>query len=75
LADIFFAGPFLAGWACLGLVGGIFWLWMLIAALLYEPTAGDKILWFLVIFFLSILGAILYFFIRYSNRPKGSRPW
>ena len=56
----------------LGLVASIFWLWMLIDALMNEPETNQKILWFLVIFFLHILGALLYFFVRRSNRTRAT---
>jgi hypothetical protein len=42
---------------------------MLIDALVSEPTTNDKILWFLVIFFLQIIGALIYFFVRRRARP------
>src|SRR5262245_13258234 len=53
----------------LGILATIFWLWMLIDALMHEPTTNEKILWFLVIFFLHILGALIYFFVRKRGRP------
>ncbi len=46
----------------------VFWVWMLIDALMNEPTTNDKILWFLVIFFLHFIGALIYFFVRRSAR-------
>jgi Phospholipase_D-nuclease N-terminal len=52
----------------LGILATIFWLWMLIDALMHEPTTNEKILWFLVIFFLHILGALIYFFVRKRGR-------
>jgi Phospholipase_D-nuclease N-terminal len=55
----------------LGLLATIFWLWMLIDALLNEPGTNEKILWFLVIFFLHILGALIYFFVRKQARGRG----
>ena len=48
----------------------VFWLWALIDCLTHEPTADDKILWFLVIFFLHILGALIYFFVRKRGRGR-----
>ena len=54
-------------WA-LVIVASIFWLWMLIDALLNEPTTNEKILWFLVIFFLHLLGALIYYFVRRKSR-------
>jgi hypothetical protein len=52
----------------LGLLASIFWIWMLIDALLYEPTTGEKLLWFLVIFLLHFIGALIYFVLRRSQR-------
>jgi hypothetical protein len=54
----------------LAILATVFWLWMLIDALVNEPTANDKILWFLVIFFLHIIGALIYFIVR---RPESVR--
>ena len=50
------------------LIASLFWLWMLIDALMNEPTTNEKILWFLVIFFLHLLGALIYFFVRKQGR-------
>ncbi len=54
----------------IGIIATVFWLWMLIDALVSEPTTNDKILWFLVIFFLSLPGALIYFFVRRTGRPR-----
>jgi Phospholipase_D-nuclease N-terminal len=54
----------------LGLAATVFWLWMLIDALTHEPTTNDKILWFLVIFFLHFIGALIYLLVRRSQRGK-----
>jgi hypothetical protein len=48
----------------LGIAATVFWVWMLIDALTNEPTTEQKILWFLVIFFLHIIGALVYLFVR-----------
>ena len=48
----------------LAILASVFWIWMLISALVNEPTSNDKILWFLVIFFLHFIGALIYFFVR-----------
>lgn len=45
----------------------IFWLWMLIDCLLAPIPPMEKLVWFLVIFCLHILGAILYYVLR---RPR-----
>ena len=50
------------------LAATIFWIWMLVEALMNEPTTNDKILWFLVIFFLHFLGAFIYFLVRKVSR-------
>jgi hypothetical protein len=75
LAEVGFA-PALGGFflllVILGLLASLFWLWMLIDALLHEPSGTEKIIWVLVIFFLHFLGALLYFFIRKSHRTPAS---
>lgn len=55
-----------------GIAATIFWLWMLIDALANEPTTEQKILWFLVIFFLHFVGALIYMFVRKSGRTRSS---
>ena len=56
----------------IGIAATIFWLWMLIDALANEPTTEQKILWFLVIFFLHFIGAFVYLFVRKSGRAPSS---
>jgi len=47
----------------------VFWVWMLVDCLTKESSEGnDKLVWAAVIFFLSGLGAILYYFIRRPQR-------
>ena len=48
----------------------VFWLWALLDALTNEPTTNDKILWFLVIFFLNIVGAVAYLILRCGKRER-----
>ncbi len=43
------------------LLGFIFWLWMLIDCLKRRMDKFDKLIWILVLIFLHILGAILYY--------------
>jgi hypothetical protein len=50
------------------LVTSIFWVVMLVAALANEPTVLEKLLWFLVIFCMPFLGALIYYFLRYRER-------
>ncbi|MBN2422915.1 PLDc N-terminal domain-containing protein, partial [Candidatus Woesearchaeota archaeon] len=49
----------------------VFWLWMLVHSMVIPKTRHlSKIAWFLIIFFLSILGAAAYFFIEFVYRKK-----
>lgn len=57
----------------MGLIGGLvalalslFWLWMLIDCLANQ--AEDKLVWFLVIFFLNLVGAFLYYLLARKKR-------
>src|SRR5437868_15485747 len=63
-------GIMLVVWA-IAIAATIFWVWMLVDALVNEPTSNDKILWFLVIFFLHFVGALIYFVVR---RTAHARP-
>jgi hypothetical protein len=48
----------------LAILAGIFWLWMLIDCLVNPRLIGvEKIVWLLVVFFLPVLGSIIYFFV------------
>jgi hypothetical protein len=53
----------------LALAAMAFWIWMLIDAVQNKGLPeGEKIAWVLVIAFLHVLGAILYFFIGHPKR-------
>ncbi len=58
--------------AALSLVGFAFWLWMLVECLTKEPSVGnDKLIWALVIIFVSpLIGALIYFFVRRPERIR-----
>jgi hypothetical protein len=57
--------------ALLGLLGTLFWIWMLVDCVRKEPTEGnDRIVWVLIIVLLHLLGAIVYFFVR--KLPRAS---
>ena len=71
------AGGVLAGMGALmclfiglGIVATAFWIWMLVDALMNEPTTNEKILWVLVIVFLHVIGALIYFFVRRQGRRR-----
>ena len=56
-----------------GIIGTLFWLWMLIDCATKEPSEGnDKLIWIIIIIFTNLLGALVYFFIR---RPKRKREY
>jgi Phospholipase_D-nuclease N-terminal len=53
----------------LAIVATILWIWMLVSAIQNKGlTDGEKVAWVLVIVFLHLLGAILYFFIGHPKR-------
>lgn len=47
----------------------VFWIWMLVDCLTSSMTTAEKILWTLVILFLHVVGAILYYLI---GRRRGN---
>ena len=54
------------------LAASIFWIWMLIDVLASNMPVAEKLLWFLVIFFLHLVGAIIYFVVGRSGRVAHS---
>jgi hypothetical protein len=50
----------------MALVAVGFWLWMFIDVLIKQNE--DKIVWLIVVFFLNILGSMLYYFIARKKR-------
>jgi hypothetical protein len=61
------AGGFFGGLLALGavfwliaLAATVFWVWMMVDVLTSNRDANEKILWFLVIFFLHVIGAVIY---------------
>ena len=66
------AGGMMIVFVIMAILASLFWVWMLIDALVNETAPLDKLVWFLVIFFLHLLGALIYFFVRRSNRGKPS---
>jgi membrane-bound metal-dependent hydrolase YbcI (DUF457 family) len=50
-----------------------FWLWMLIDVITKCPSADNKkLLWVLLVVFLHLLGAILYYFIQRPKNPPAT---
>ena len=52
----------------LAIAATVFWVWMLVLALTEERTTEEKLLWFLVVFLLHFVGALIYFIVRKSGR-------
>ena len=52
----------------LAIAATVFWVWMLVDALTEERTTEQKLLWFLVVFLLHFVGALVYFIVRKSGR-------
>ena len=47
----------------IGLLGFIFWIWMLIDCIKNPRLSGNqRIVWVLVVLILNVLGALIYFF-------------
>jgi hypothetical protein len=65
------------------LVGVAFWLWMLVDCANYESEGSTKLAWLLIILFVGVIGAPLYFFLRklprkyprYEPPPGLDQPW
>jgi len=68
-AGAFFGGllAFGAFFWVLALVGTIFWLWALVDVLTSNKESTEKILWFLVVFFLHFVGAVIYLIVGRSH--------
>ena len=52
-----------------------FWIWMLISAIQNKGlTEGEKVAWVLVVLFLQLLGAVVYFVVGHPKRktPLGN---
>ena len=53
----------------IGIVGSIFWIWMLIDCITKETDQNNqRLIWILLIVFLGIIGALLYLIIRRQQR-------
>jgi hypothetical protein len=55
----------------IGVAGTIFWILAIIDCATKEPEQGnDKLVWLLVIIFLHLLGAIIYYLVRRPERIR-----
>ena len=55
------------------LLGLVFWVWMLVDCARQEKEGSTQIVWLLIILFVSIIGAPLYFFLRKMPRQRHAR--
>jgi hypothetical protein len=65
-----FGGALMIVFILIAILASIFWLWMLIDCLTSNMPVAEKLLWFLVIFLLHLLGALIYFAIRRTGRGQ-----
>ncbi len=66
---VIFAGTIWLVMVAVIILASVFWLWMLVDCLMSRLPSTEKLIWVLVIFFLHIIGAVLYFIIA---RPGGT---
>ena len=53
----------------IALLGTIFWMWMIVDCALNEPPEGtNKVMWLVIIVFLSLIGAAMYYIVRRPER-------
>jgi hypothetical protein len=71
-APMFAAGGLMIVFIILGLIATVFWIWMIIDILTSSMPTADKVLWFLVVFFLHLLGAIIYYFVKRRPASPGA---
>lgn len=62
---------FWLGGLLIGLVGTVFWIWMIIDCATKERSEGnDKVIWILIILLTHLIGALIYFFARRPARIR-----
>lgn len=64
LPDFFYTGPN----GIVSIIVFIFWIWMLIDCV--QKQKKNQILWFLLIFFLPLIGALIYFIVCKLARKR-----
>ena len=68
-------GGFFIFLVILGIIASIFWLWMLIDAIGNSRLNGtEKIIWVLVVLFLHVLGALVYYFVGRGGGTTSASP-
>jgi tetratricopeptide (TPR) repeat protein len=59
-------------WAPIGIISGIFWCWMFYDCL--QRGQSDRQTWMMVLLYLNVIGAFIYFFKFWLPRNSRSRP-
>jgi uncharacterized membrane protein YidH (DUF202 family) len=55
----------------MGALATAFWIWMLVECATREPDTGNaKVVWVIIIVFMNIIGAVIYYFVRRPQRWK-----
>jgi hypothetical protein len=55
----------------IGILATAFWIWMLVECATREPETGNaKVVWVIIIVFMNIIGAVIYYFVRRPQRWK-----
>lgn len=67
LFELFFVLVFFG----VGLLGTLFWIWMLIDCAKNEPSGEDRVVWIIIIAVTHLVGAAIYFFVRRLPRMRG----
>lgn len=72
---MYYVSPFFLLFGCIfgliGILGTIFWIWMIVDCATNEPAEGnDKVIWILVIVLTHFIGAAIYYFVRRPERKR-----
>jgi hypothetical protein len=64
-------GFFPIGFNGIAVFATLFWIWVLVDCITKESSEGnDKVAWVLIILFVPLIGALLYYFVRRPERIK-----
>ena len=48
----------------LGVLGLLFWIWMIYECARREPASAEKVLWLILVVVAPVVGSLIYFFLR-----------
>lgn len=69
IAFAFFAAFFLV--AVIGILVFVFWIWMIVdVAKRKMPNEAEKVMWIILLIFVGVIGAIIYYFL--VKKPDNS---